>query len=156
MVDEPYRLLEEEGYAFSDPPSIEDFERQLERSMDLIRSAGRNAIFDRCPADFFGYLLVHEDVDAFDADAWLVDSGDAMASLDLVVFCGIERPDRIAVEADGRAWRRRVDAELRDIVIGDRWDWGVATVEVLGDADERVRQVLSDTRLRRPDTLRRL
>lgn len=30
-VGEPYHLLEEEGYGFSDPPSVEDFEQQLNR-----------------------------------------------------------------------------------------------------------------------------
>lgn len=29
--DEPYHLLEEEGHDFSDPPTPEDFERQLRR-----------------------------------------------------------------------------------------------------------------------------
>jgi hypothetical protein len=32
-VDEPNDQLEEEGYAFSDPPPLEDFEAQLERSL---------------------------------------------------------------------------------------------------------------------------
>ena len=29
VVGEPYRALEDEGYEFSDPPSVEDFKRQL-------------------------------------------------------------------------------------------------------------------------------
>lgn len=32
-VEEPYVLLEEQGYEFSNPPSIEDFEQQLEFSV---------------------------------------------------------------------------------------------------------------------------
>jgi hypothetical protein len=143
VVDEPYYLLEDEGYAFADPPSLEDFERQLERSIALVLGADKNTILDRSPADFLGYLLAHDEAAAFDADAWLGDVEEAMARLDLVVFCSIERPDRIGVEAAGRAWRRRVDGELRDIIMGDRWNWQIATVEVAGDPDDRVRQVLA-------------
>ena len=29
ILEEPYHLLEEEGYEFCDSPSIEDYERQL-------------------------------------------------------------------------------------------------------------------------------
>ncbi len=32
-VDEPYQLLEEEGHEHADPPSLEDFEAQLERAL---------------------------------------------------------------------------------------------------------------------------
>ena len=34
IVEEPYRLLEEEGYEFPELPSLEDFELQLERSIE--------------------------------------------------------------------------------------------------------------------------
>jgi hypothetical protein len=33
-VDEPYHLMEEDGHEFSHPPSIDDFEAQLERAID--------------------------------------------------------------------------------------------------------------------------
>lgn len=52
---EPYRLLEEEGYVFSDPPSLEDFEEQFAYSIELIRQSGPNTLFDRSPFDFLVY-----------------------------------------------------------------------------------------------------
>jgi hypothetical protein len=143
VVSEPYYLLAEEGYEFSDPPTVEDFEHQLERAIELLQEPGRNRIFDRCPADFFGYLQTHDEAGRFDRQAWLPTVAEAMASLDLVVFCAIERPERIAVDPSERRWRRGVDEALREIIIGDRWEWGIPTVEVSGDQDARVRQVLA-------------
>jgi len=32
-IPEPYELLEEEGYDFAQPPALEDYVRQLERSI---------------------------------------------------------------------------------------------------------------------------
>jgi hypothetical protein len=34
--DEPYYLLEDEGHAFGTPPTIDDFELLLARSIDLL------------------------------------------------------------------------------------------------------------------------
>jgi hypothetical protein len=49
MVDEPYHLMVEDGYEFSHPPSLEDFEAQLERSLLELseRSATRCSIAAR-------------------------------------------------------------------------------------------------------------
>ena len=73
VVDEPYRLLEAEGYEFAYPPSMEDFAEQLRRSIELLEDEeqARNVLFDRCPIDFLGYLLTHEDADSFDLEKWL-------------------------------------------------------------------------------------
>ena len=54
-IDEPYLLLEEEGYEFASPPSLEDFMEQLRRSMELIEEEdARNVLFDCRPLDFLG------------------------------------------------------------------------------------------------------
>src|SRR4051812_25174311 len=84
-VEEPYFLLEEEGHEFADPPSIEDFELQLERSITCLDERELNVIFDRCPADLLGYLLSHPDADAFELDAWLPRVRSAIETLDLIV-----------------------------------------------------------------------
>jgi len=141
-VEEPFYLLQAEGYDFAEMPALEDFERQLERSIELAMEDKPDRLFDRCPADMLAYLLTHDDAESFDAEAWLPGIDEAMGRLDFVVFCGIERPDRIAVSAVERGWRRRVDGELRDIVIGDRRDWGIPTLEVAGEPEQRVSQVL--------------
>jgi hypothetical protein len=140
-IEEPYWLLEEEGYDFSDPPSAEDFERQLARSCALALEAPARALLDRCPLDFLAYLqALDEDVEL---EAYAEDARDALAALDLIVFVPIEEPDRIAFasSAEDRRLRRRVDERLRALVLDDPLGLGVAAVEVWGSPDERARQV---------------
>lgn len=143
-VDEPYYLLEEEGHEFAEMPSLEDFEIQLERSIETLLKSEGDCLFDRCPADMLAYLGAHEDAEAFDADRWLTKVRQAMWQLDLIVFVPIEEPDRVSVSAsDHRRLRRRVDEDLRDIALDDRWSFGVPAIEVAGPVSARVRQVLA-------------
>jgi hypothetical protein len=54
IVDEPYHIMISEGVLFSTPPSVEDFEDQLARSARLLEEySGPDALFDRCPLDFY-------------------------------------------------------------------------------------------------------
>jgi AAA domain len=143
VIDEPYRLLEEEGHPFAHPPSLEDFVLQLDRSIRSLLSCPTRVIFDRCPADFLAYLTVHRDRDAFDLGAWMPRVSEAMERLDLVILVPIEDPDRVAVSReDGPRWRRAVHEELRSILLDDSYHLGVATLEVRGDRRERLNQVL--------------
>lgn len=50
-IEEPYYVLQEEGYEYSELPSIEDFELQLERSIENLDESAPDVIFDRCPVD---------------------------------------------------------------------------------------------------------
>lgn len=150
-VEEPYHQLEEEGHEFADMPSLEDFELQLERSIECLVDSEENTVFDRCPADILAYLITHEDADGFDIDRWLPRVREAMRRLDLIVFVPVEHPDRIVIsDARERRLRRSVDEELRDIVLGDRWEFGVETMEVAGPSRERVRQVLAHKGVSQP------
>lgn len=149
-VDEPYHLLEEEGHEFPEMPCLEDFELQLERSIASIASISSTTededdrIFDRCPADILAYLITHDEAEGFDLEHWLPLVRNAMERLDLIIFVPIESPDRVTVsEPDHAELRRRVDEELREILLEDRWDFGVETLEVTGTPRERVRQVLA-------------
>jgi hypothetical protein len=143
-VDEPYYLLEEEGHEFSEMPSLEDFELQLERSIDYILDSEDDRIFDRCPADILAYLITHQDSAGFDLKRWLPRVRNAMKRLDLIIFVPVEDPDRIMVsDLDEAEMRQRVDEELQEIVLEDRWRFGVEAVEVTGTLRERVRQVLA-------------
>lgn len=143
-VDEPYYLLEEEGHEFAEMPCLEDFELQLERSIESIAQSEGNCLFDRCPSDMLAYLITHDEAEEFDVDRWLPRVRDAMRRLDLIVFVPIEEPDRVALSASDRMrLRRRVDEELRDIVLDDRWDFGILAIEVTGSPRERARQVLA-------------
>jgi hypothetical protein len=140
VIDEPYRVLEESGHEFSDPPSVEDFEQQLRTSIELVMAAPAHALLDRCPLDFVAYL---EAIDpAFEIDNWLDEIRDAIAHLDLIIFVPIEAPDRIAVpEHEDRGLRRRVDQRLQELVLDDALNLDAAMLEVSGGLDERVRQV---------------
>jgi predicted ATPase len=146
-VDEPYWLLEEEGYQASDPPSAADYVAQLRRSIALLAEAGRDVLFDRCPADIIAYLRATDSED--EADEWLDAARAAMASLDLVVLVPIEAPDRIAVAAsEDRRLRRDVDEVLQALLLDDGLGAAVTVVDVRGDVDRRARQALASARPR--------
>jgi len=141
-VCEPYYLLEEEGHSFSQPPQIEEYELQLERSIQAIHESVGDCVFDRCPLDLMAYLSVSGASGKYDVEQWLPRIGMAMDELDLIVFVPIEDPDRIVVaEDDFTELRQLVHQELEDIVLGDRWALGIDAIEVTGTNAERVNQV---------------
>lgn len=142
-VDEPYDLLEEDGYESAEKPSVEDFEAQLERSLVSLQEPGANVLFDRCPADILAYLLAHDDGAGFDVDEWLERVVKAMRTLDLVVFVPVESPDRIAVLAqDDRALRMAVHDTLEDLLLEERYAFEVEVLRVQGDPQQRAQQVM--------------
>jgi hypothetical protein len=141
VVEEPYRLLEDEGHELSDPPAIEDFELQLRRSIAVIADAPADALIDRCPLDFIAYLQAIDD--DFDVADRLDELRGSLEVLDLIVVVSIETPDRIVLPAhEDRRLRRRVDQLLRTLLLDDPHDLGAATAEVHGGLDDRVRQVM--------------
>src|SRR5436305_1679678 len=149
VVDEPYYLLAEEGHEFAEMPSLDDFELQLERSIQCVEDSGEDQLFDRCPADMLAYLIAHRDSNGLDVGVWLPRLESAMRRLDLIVFVPIEHPDRVVVsDPEDRELRRRVDEELRDIVVEDRWSFGLESIEVTGTLRERARQVLTQVERR--------
>ena len=112
--------------------------------MKSLAEEGEDRIFDRCPADILAYLITHEESQGFDVDAWLPRVRGAMERLDIIVFVPIEHPERVTnVDRDDARLRRRVDEELRDILLNDRWGIGVEVLEVSGTPQERARQVLA-------------
>lgn len=143
LVPEPYHLLEDDGYEFEEMPSVEDFERQLERSFQAIRESGPDVVFDRCPLDILGYLVTHRDADMFRLDDWMPQVRAAVARLDLIVFVPVEDRDRIAVPREQARLRARVDDALRDIVADDAHALDLTVITVAGPFDARLRQVLA-------------
>jgi thymidylate kinase len=142
-VDEPYHQMEEEGYRFSDPPSIDDFAAQMQRSIELMAEAGDDVLFDRCPIDFVAYMAVHEDADAVDLNAWLPQVRDAVGSLDLVIFVPVEGRDRIpGTVSDEEESRRAVHEKLQEILVDDPFAFRMEFVEVEGTLQKRVQTVL--------------
>lgn len=143
-VEEPYRLLEEEGYEFAEMPSIEDFELQLERSIVCLEESGENVIFDRCPADFLGYLLTHSEAELFNLKKWLPRVHAAIETLDLIVFVPVEERDRIPLpSSEDAGLRMEVDERLREILLDNEFDFDVEVIEVTGAPHERVQRVLA-------------
>ena len=143
-VEEPYVLLAEEGQAFADPPTLDEFELQLERSIEDLTDSGPDVIFDRCPADMLGYILSQHDADAFALDQWLPRVRTAVGKLDLIVFLQIEEPDRIALPSSQEAlYRQQVDEKLKEILLDDPFRLEVYVLEVSGSLQDRADQVLS-------------
>jgi hypothetical protein len=140
-VDEPYWLLADEGFEASDPPSVEDFERQLRRSLDEIDASAADTLFDRSPIDLLAYLqAIEED---YEVGAWRGDLRGAMESLDLIVLLTIETPDRIAVPAyEDRRLRQRVDERVRALFLDGAYAFGTEVLEVEGTLEARVAQVM--------------
>lgn len=147
-VDEPYHLMEEDGHEFSHPPSIDDFEAQLERSIHEMGEAGSEALFDRCPLDLLAYIAVHDDAEGFCFEDWLPRVRDAVETLDLVVFVPIEERDRIAFSTsdDDAEMRTAVDETLRELLVEDPYELGARVLEVRGDLESRARAVLRTLR----------
>ncbi|WNG24861.1 AAA family ATPase [Cystobacter fuscus] len=145
VVDEPYHLLEEEGYEFASPPSLEDFLEQLGLSMELLEDEdrARNVLFDRCPIDFLGYLLTHEEADSFDLEEWLPRVRSSIRTLDLIVFVPVEETDRIKLPRhEDPIMRSEVDEKLAWIFLDDPFDLGTEVLPVGGRREARVDQVL--------------
>ena len=145
VFKEPYQQLAADGHVFAAMPSLEDFELQLERSIESLIESEGNCLFDRCPYDILAYLLSHEDSKAFQIDKWLPRVEEAVQLLDLIVFVPIEEQDGIVeLNPDQDDLRQRVDEELTEIVLGDSWNFGVRVFEVGGTVEERIRRVFMD------------
>jgi hypothetical protein len=142
LVPEPYYLLEDEGHAFGETPVLEDYEAQLERSLQCVEENGERSIFDRCPLDFLGYLRTHREAGTFRLEDWLPRIQEAVAVLDLVILVPIESPERIALSPPDAEFRAQVDGILADIILDDSLGLGFDALAVSGSVDERLRQVI--------------
>lgn len=141
IIEEPYYQLEERGYQFADVPSFEDFERQFLFSLRLIKESGGNAFLDRSPLDFIAYALCIEQTFSFDLNAWLNQSMEALAALELVLFIPID--SRIPVpKSENSDLRTDVDEKLREMLIYDCFGLELNVLEVTGTRKERMNTVL--------------
>lgn len=147
FYEEPYRLLEDEGYEFSHPPSLDDFEHQIDYSLNLIEESSTNAVFDRSPVDLLAYALVQAEDEGkeFDSDHFLEKIEDKLDSLDLIVFLGIESPDRIPLpKSEDREFRSAVDDKIREILTQNSLGI-VSNIDVLelhGPLNKRISELL--------------
>lgn len=146
VADEPYYLLEEEGYEFSFPPSAGDFRALLDRSARSLMTLPRqpDVIYDRTPLDYLAYLA------AADTDLTAVASSavlrTAVGSLDLLVLTPITaETERVLPAAEMPELRARMNAALRELVYDDplaAWP-DVPVLELDGPIESRVAAVLA-------------
>ena len=147
IVEEPYAVLEESGYDFSDPPSIEDFKQQLKCSTELIMNSPKKAIFDRSPIDFLAYALVkaEEDHDQCDMESWQTKIETAISEIDILVFLPIEYPDAIQLpKSEDQKLRSLVDEKLKELILDDSLGFLKDTdvLEVSGSLQNRINLIL--------------
>lgn len=143
-IEEPYFLLEEEGYLFSDPPGIDDFIEQFNRSIKLIKQSSENTLFDRGPWDFLAYILAVSK--GFDIDPFIEPMKQSLKYVDSIIFMPLEYPDRIYLPTDeNKKLRSRVDEVLHEILLDNSLGVdGYRVIEAKGKIEERVNGVLSE------------
>ena len=138
------------GEAIGDEPTTDDFWRQLELSVDRLRTYGRGArvVAERSPVDFIAYMLALSDLGRASRDCEKIASGAEL------VAAGIEHVDLLVVlplnDRDGVAVPASEDVELRDamnvrllnIIATDEYalftSGSPRVVEIQGTRDERL------------------
>ncbi len=136
--EEPYYLLNEEGYEFSDPPTLEDFEAQLSCSIKAIESSEKNTLFDRSPLDFLAYALTIQDGVEVDIEDWIQRMKKSIEKINLIVFVPIE--NRIPLpKSEDLEWRSNVNEQLYEILMNDSLGIleNVEVLEVMGSIEKR-------------------
>ena len=142
-MEEPYYELMEQGHEFAELPGIEDFELQLDESVNQIINSGDNTIFDRCPLDFLSYIQAHKDSKFFDIEDLEEKIDEAMDQLDLVVFVPVESPDIIdSSQSEYPELRDEVDSGIRNLIYDYELKSGFKAVEVSGDINSRLKRIL--------------
>ncbi|MCA9876818.1 MAG: AAA family ATPase [Thermomicrobiales bacterium] len=144
IVPEPYEILEERGYEFAHPPTLDDYVVQLRQSLLSLRRRSPNLIFERCPLDLVAYILASPDADRFDLDAWREPISRAMARLDLVVTLHPDPAHEPGLPLEEAMFRRAVDDTLRDLIADDDFDLDghVAVLPLDGPWENRLERVL--------------
>ncbi|MEU7875086.1 AAA family ATPase [Dactylosporangium sp. NPDC049140] len=145
-ADEPYYLLEEEGYEFQFPPSLDDYRALLTRSVRSLcePSSPSDVIFDRTPLDYLAYMAAAGADPAEEVDGALLRP--AFASLDLLVITVITpTTERMLPAAELPGLRSRANAMLLELVYEDPLSsWADTPVlELSGPLDSRLHTVLT-------------
>jgi hypothetical protein len=149
VAEEPYHLLEEEGYEFEFPPSLDDYRALLVRSIRSLTSSPElpGIVFDRTPLDYLAYMAaIGADPSSETTTAAL---RPAFAGLDLLVVVPItSEVQRVLPAAEMPELRSRMNDALLDLVHDDPLDAWTATpvLELEGRLDDRVDRVLAAVR----------
>jgi hypothetical protein len=145
-ADEPYYLLEEEGYEFEFPPSLEDYRALLARSVRSLTSPPllRRIIFDRTPLDYLAYIAATGADPSTEAGTAALQP--AFGSLDLLVITLITpETEQLLPPAEMPRLRSQMNDALLELVYDDPLNaWGDNPVlELSGPLDGRLDAVLA-------------
>ena len=145
LADEPYYLLEEEGYEFGFPPSLEDYRALLAcsvRSMSSPQPSG--IVFDRTPLDYLAYLATIGAVPDDEVGAAALQQ--AFARLDLLVITLITPlTEQVLPAAEMPGLRSQMNEALLELVHDDpmnAWE-DIPVLELDGPLDGRLGAVLA-------------
>ncbi|WP_407532455.1 AAA family ATPase [Elizabethkingia miricola] len=137
FINEPYLQLEEEGYLFSEIPTLDDYIEQFNFSVGQLQNSGDNMIFDRCPLDLLAYIYAvgkKKNISDF-----YKEMATAIAEIDLLIFIPIEKVDLIVCqESDLPNLRQEVNDILEDWI----GDFSNEILEVAGTLENRKKQIL--------------
>ncbi|MDF2934516.1 MAG: uncharacterized protein K0R36_3847 [Chryseobacterium sp.] len=137
FINEPYLQLEEEGYLFSEIPTLDDYIEQFNFSVEQLQNSDDNVIFDRCPLDLLAYVYAVNKKK--NISALYEEMTTAIADIDLLVFVPIEKVDIIVCqESDLPNLRHEVNDILEDWI----GDFSNEILEVSGTLENRKKQVL--------------
>jgi hypothetical protein len=143
-ASKPYFLLEEEGYEFEFPPSLDDFRALFLRSLRMLGSAAPQVVFDRTPLDYLAYLAVRGADPEREADPATLRSG--LASLDLLIITPITpETEQFLPRAEMPRLREEMNDALLELVYRDPMQaWGdIPVIELSGPLDGRLGEVLA-------------
>jgi hypothetical protein len=152
---EPYDWLGAYGEESSDVPGVDEFHRQLEISVERLRTypPDANVIAERSPIDFLAYILALVDLGRAARDCELAAAAAELAaegvkSLDLIAVLPLE--DIPAPADEDLELRDAMNDRLLSIVAADEYslfrDGRPAVVELAGSRRERLRTLESVTR----------
>jgi AAA domain len=145
-ADEPYYLLEEEGYEFEYPPSLDDYRALLARSLRSLTAPLQlpGVVFDRTPLDYLAYMVATGANASREADTPAVRS--ALASLDLISITVITPgTERLLPTPELPELRSEMSEALLELVYADPLDvcGDVPVLELDGPLDDRLAAVLA-------------
>ena len=144
-ADEPYHLLEDEGYEFGFPPSLEDYQVPLARSVRILTSTSLpGVIFDRTPLDYLAYMAATGADPS--AEASTAELQPAFGSLNLLAITPITaETEQVLPAAEMPGLRTQMNDALLELVYDDPLNaWGdIPVLELSGPLDRRLDAVLA-------------
>jgi hypothetical protein len=149
VADEPYYLLEEQGYEFTFPPSPGDYRALLACSLYCLTASPPlpGAVFDRTPLDYLAYLAATGADPVAEADPATLRP--AFARLDLLVITPITaETERVLPAAELPGLRSQMNDALLELVYDDplnAWEH-IPVLELTGPLGRRVDAVLAALR----------